>query len=74
MASRHLLRSLPGHLAFVLSMLVGATATDIAVNSYFYEGWGQGAANAAAYLIPPVLVVAVCAIATRWPREGGLVG
>jgi len=73
MASRHLLRSVPGHLAFVLSMLVGATAMDIAVYSYFYEGWGQGAANAAAYLIPPVLVVAVCATATRWPRPGGLV-
>jgi hypothetical protein len=73
MASRHLLRSLPGHVAFLLSMLVGATATDTAVYSYFYEGWGQGATNAAAYLIPPVLVVTVCAIATRWPRTGGLV-
>jgi len=72
MASRHLLRSLPGHAAVVLSMLVGAAATATAAYSYFYEGWGQGAANAATYLIPPVLVVTACAVATRWPRTGGL--
>jgi len=72
MASKHVLRSLPGHLAFVLATLVGTAAVITAVYSFFYEGWGQGAALASTYLVPPVLVVGVCAAAVRWPRAGGL--
>ncbi len=72
MAPRHVLRSLPGHVAFALSLLIGAVTAMSAVYSYFYEGWGQGAANAVAYLALPLLVVTVCAAATRWPRTGGL--
>lgn len=73
MPARHLLRGLPGHLALALSMLLGAVTTITAVSSYFYEGWGQGVATAAAYLVPPVLVVTACAVAMRRPRTGGIV-
>jgi hypothetical protein len=72
MAPRHVLRSLPGHVAFTLSLLIGAVTAVSAVYSYFYEGWGQGPANAVGYLVPPLLVVTVCAAASRWPRTGGL--
>jgi hypothetical protein len=43
-----------------------------AVYSYFYEGWGQGIAAAAAYLAPPALVVGLSAAAMRWPLAGGV--
>jgi hypothetical protein len=47
--SRHILRSLPGQVAFVLATVIGTVAVITAAHSFFYEGWGQGAANAATY-------------------------
>jgi hypothetical protein len=50
-----------------------ATVTAVtAVYSFFYEGWGQPATTAAAYLLPPVLIVGICAVAVSRPRTGGL--
>lgn len=72
MATAHRWRSLPGHLACVLATVVGTIASVASVYSYFYEGWGQGAAAAATYLAPAVLVVGLSAAAMRWPRVGGV--
>jgi len=72
MTTTHVLRSLPGHLAFVLATTVGAVGSMVTVNSFFYEGWGQPLSTAALFLLPPVFLVGVCALATRRPRAGGL--
>ncbi len=72
MASRHVLRSVPGHLAFLLATLIATMAAVLALYSFFYEGWGQPFTTAAAFLLPPALVAGVCAVAVRWPRPGGL--
>jgi len=71
MASRPVLRSLPGHLAFALATLVGTVAAVTALYSFFYEGWGQPAATAVTYLLPPVLIVGICAVAVSRPLAGG---
>lgn len=71
MATTHRWSSLPGHIACVLATVIGTIAAVTAVYSYFYEGWGQGIGAAAAYLVPPVLVVALSAVAMRWPSTGG---
>jgi len=73
MASRHTLRSLPGHLAFLLAILTATAISVTAVFSFFYEGWGQSVTTAAAYLAPPVLLVGICVVAVHRPRAGGLV-
>jgi len=72
MASRRVLRSVPGHLALLLATLIATMVAVIAVYSFFYEGWGQPVTTAAAFLFPPVLLVGTCAVAVRWPRAGGL--
>jgi hypothetical protein len=71
-AAVHRWRSLPGHLAWALATAAGTITAVTSVYSYFYEGWGQGPGAAAAYLVPPVLVVGLGAAATRWPRAGGV--
>jgi hypothetical protein len=72
MAWRQTLRSLPGHLAFLLATLTTTVFSVTAVFSFFYEGWGQSVATAAVYLVPPVLLVGVCAAGVRQPKVGGL--
>ena len=72
MGRAHVWRGVPGHLASVLATVVGTITSVSAVYSYFYEGWGQGAATAVAYLVPPVLIVGLSVAAMRWPRAGGV--
>jgi len=72
MASRHVVRSLPGHVGFLLAILVSTFTSLTAVSSYFYEGWGQPILTAATYLVPALLVVGACALAVRRPRAGGM--
>jgi hypothetical protein len=73
MGATHRWRGVPGHLAWALATVVGTIAAVTAVYSYFYEGWGQGAAAAAVYLAPALLAVGLSAAAVRWPRAGGVV-
>jgi len=72
MASRHILRGAPGYVAFLLVTVIATAASVMAVYSFFYEGWGQPVSTAAGFLVPPVLVVGVCAVAVRRPHAGGL--
>ncbi len=71
MASSPVLRRLPGHLAFLLATLVATVTAVTAVYPFFYEGWGQPVTTAIAYLLPPVLMVAVCGLAVGRPHAGG---
>ena len=71
MTSRRTLRSLPGHIAFVMAALVATAAAVTGVSSFFYESWGQGTATAAGYLVPPALLIAACALCGIRPRAGG---
>jgi len=69
--SKHLLRSLPGHLAVVISTVAGSFLGFVQLMSFFYEGWGQPLGVALAFLAPPVALVVAFLFALRWPRTGG---
>ena len=69
---KHVLRSLPGHLAFVLGTLVATFLCVTQLSSFFYEGWGQLLSTATLGFLLSVLFVAVILAALRWPSGGGL--
>jgi hypothetical protein len=71
MTPRHVLRSLPGHLAVAIASLIGAFLGFVQLMSFFYEGWGQPLAVALPYFALPVAVVIFFLIAVRWPGAGG---
>jgi hypothetical protein len=67
----HVLRSLPGHVAAVLAVVVTTLAGVTGAQSLFYEGWGQPAQAALTYLLPWAACLVLGLVAFRWPRTGG---
>jgi hypothetical protein len=72
MAPRLLARSLAGHLATALAALVTTGLAVTGTASMFYEGWGQPLPHLLAYVAPAGVLLVLCLVALRWPREGGL--
>jgi hypothetical protein len=73
MGTRHVGRSLPGHIATALAVVATTALTVAGAGSMFYEGWGQPPLQVLAYLLPGAGCLAICLAAARWPRGGGLV-
>lgn len=64
------LRALPGVLATLILALVATAVSVGCVASLFYEGWGLPLLQAAAYLVPALIVLALSFVALRWPAAG----
>jgi hypothetical protein len=72
MGTRHVGRSLPGHIATVLAVIATTALTVAGAASMFYEAWGQPPRRLLAYLLPGAVCLVICLVAVRRPRAGGL--
>lgn len=71
MATRHLLRSLPGLTATLLMVVVATLLAFTMTASFFYEGWGQPLPAVFGYAAPALILVVLGLVALRWPAPGG---
>jgi len=69
-STRHPFRALPGLVATLLLVLATTTTASSGIASLFYEGWGRPIVVQASYLAPAIAMIALGAVALRWPRAG----
>jgi hypothetical protein len=70
-STRHLFRALPGLVATLLLVVATTTAASSGIASLFYEGWSRPIVHQASYLAPAIAMIALGAVALRWPLAGG---